>query len=141
MDSKSVVLSFIKAADSGDFATVEKVFGTKHGFYSSMSPVPMDAMHHLGMMQAFHAGFSNTRHEVLDLLESGNKVVVRGVWHGNHTGTFNNIPASGKNIHLPFIMIMEVENNEIANQWIELDSMTMMMQMGAIPTPEAAAAN
>jgi len=141
MDSKSVVLSFIKAADSGDFAGVEKLFGSKHRFYSSMSPAPMDRAQHVGMMKAFHEGFSNTKHEVLDLFESGNKVVIRGVWHGNHTGTFNNIPASGKTIHLPFIMIIEVANDEMVNQWIELDSMTMMMQMGVMPMPEAAAAN
>ncbi|MEO8149881.1 MAG: ester cyclase [Bacteroidia bacterium] len=137
MDNKQVVLNFIKAADSDDFAAVEKLFGTKHQFHSSMSPAPMDTQHHLGMMKAFHDGFSNARHEVLDLFESGSKVVLRGIWHCTHTGTFNNIPASGKSINLPFIMIIEVENNEMRNQWIELDSMTMMMQMGAMPTPEA----
>ena len=58
-----------------------------------------------------------------------------------HTGTFNNIPASGNAINLPFIMIFEVENDELVKQWIEMDSMAMMMQMGAMAMPEAAAAN
>lgn len=138
MDNKTIALNFMKAADNGDFTAVEKLFGPKHKFHSSMSPVPMDTSGHLGMMKAFHTGFSNTRHEVLDLLESGNKVVLRGTWHGAHTGEFNNIPASGKDIHLPFIMIIEIENNEMLNHWIELDSMSMMMQMGAIPTPTGA---
>src|SRR6185503_12187399 len=102
------------------------------------SPDPMDTQQHLGMMQAFHTGFTNTRHEVLDLLESGNKAAVRGIWHGTHTGTFNNIPASGKKIRLPFMMIFEVENDEVVNQWIEMDSMTMLVQMGAMPSPAEA---
>src|SRR6185503_17578418 len=103
--------------------------------YSSMSPAPMNTEQHLGMMKAFHDGFTNTRHEVLDLFESGNKLALRGIWHGTHTGTFNNIPASGKTIRLPFIFMIEFENNEMINQYIELDSMTMMMQMGAMPAP------
>lgn len=135
MSNTTIALNFMKASDSGDFAAIEKLFGPKHRFHSSMSPAPMDTAQHIGMLRSFHSAFSDTRHEILDLFESGNKAVVRGIWHARHTGPFNNIPASGKNIHLPFISIIEVENSEMVNQWIELDSMTMMMQLGAIPAP------
>jgi len=136
MDNKAIALDFFKAADNNDFSTVEKLFGRNHHFYSSMSPMPMDAAQHLGLLNAFQTGFSNTRHEILDIFESGNKVVIRGIWHGLHSAAFNNIPASGKTVRLSFICIIEIENNEMLNQWIELDSMVLMMQIGAIPSPQ-----
>jgi len=35
-------------------------------------------------------------------------------------------------------MIIEVENEEMINHWIEMDSMSMMIQLGAMPAPSAA---
>jgi len=135
MDNKTIALNFFKAADRSDFSTVETLFGKNHHFFSSMSPLPMDSMQHLDLLRSFQSGFSDTRHEILDIFESGNKVVVRGIWHGLHSGSFNNIPASGKTVRLSFICIIEIENNEMLNQWIELDSMVLMMQIGVIPIP------
>jgi len=80
MDKKTVVLNFLQAADKSDFTTVEKLFGPSHQFHSTMSPIPMDRAGHLGLSKAFQSGFSDTRHEILDLLKSGNKVTVRGIW-------------------------------------------------------------
>jgi steroid delta-isomerase-like uncharacterized protein len=137
MDSKTVALNYLKASDNSDYATIEKLFGARHQFHSSMSPEPMNAEQHLMVAKGFNSGFSNTRHEVIDVIESGSKVVVRGNWHGTHTGLFNNIPASGKTVRLPFIMIVEVENGEMINHWVEMDSMSFMMQLGAIPSPAA----
>jgi len=137
MDNKTTVLNFMKAADNNDYETMSKIFGSRHKMYSPMGPEPLDQKGHVGMAKGFNAGFSGTRHEVLDIIESGNKVVVRGVWHGKHTGTFNNIPPSGKTIHWPFILIAEVDNGEMINQWMELDSMTMLMQVGAMQAPAA----
>src|SRR5689334_23144822 len=116
MTNKEVALAFMNAADSGDFSSLEKVFGPNHKFHSSMSPVPMNTEQHLAVSKAFHDGFSNGKHNVHDVMESGNKVAVRGVWSGSHTGTFNGIPASGKSVNLSFITIVEVENNEMVNQ-------------------------
>lgn len=69
-----------------------------------------------------HESFANCRHELIDILEDGNKVVVRGIWHAKHTGTFNGIAASGETVRLTFISIVEVENNEMKNEWNEMDS-------------------
>jgi len=135
MTNKEVVLGFLKAADKNDETTVAKLFGKQHQFYSTMSPQPMNAEQHLGLLNTFNSGFSDSNHEVLDMIESGNKVILRGVWHGKHTGEFNSIPASGKQVHLSFIMIIEVENGEMKNHWIEMDGMSFMMQIGAIPMP------
>lgn len=135
MTNKEVAIGFFKAIDDNDFSTAEKLLGPNHHLYSSMSPVPMDAEQHVSLAKGFNDAFTNTLHEMAEILEIGNNVVMRGTWHGTHTGSFNGIPASGKTVHLTFIMILEVENNEIKNQWVELDSMSLMIQIGAMPSP------
>lgn len=138
MTNKELVLAFFKAIDSNDFATAAKLLGPHHQMHSSMSPVPMNAEQHLGMTKTFNEAFSNVEHEFVDILEIGNKVVGRGTWHSTHTGTFNGIPASGKKVHLTFIQIFEIENDALKNQWVEIDGMSLMMQIGAIQMPASA---
>ncbi len=135
MTNKDIVISFFKAMDDNDSAVAETLLGSNHQFHSTMSPVPMNAEQHIGMSKAMNESFSDGRHEIIDILEDGNKVVVRATWHGAHTGAFNGIPASGKPVHLSFIAICEIENGQIKNQWAEMDGMSLMMQIGALPAP------
>jgi predicted ester cyclase len=135
MTNKEIVIDFFKALDNKDFATAEKLLGPSHQMHSSMSPVPMNAEQHLAMSKAFDDAFTNGKHEWADILEVGNKVVARGIWRGVHTGTFNGIAPTGKNVALTFIAIIEIENNEMKNQWVEMDAMSLMMQLGAVPAP------
>jgi steroid delta-isomerase-like uncharacterized protein len=133
MTKKEVVVGFFKAIDNNDFETARKLLGPHHQMHSSMSPVPMNAEQHIGMSKTFNNAFSNVDHEFEEILEIGNKIVVRGAWHGTHTDTFNGIPASGKTVHFTFIQIFEIENDALKNQWVELDSMSMMKQLGIMP--------
>jgi len=133
MTNKEVVIGFFNAMDNNDSAIAERLLGENHQFHTTMSPVPMNAEQHIGLSKAMNESFSDGRHEMVDVLEAGNKVVVRAIWHGTHTGSFNGIPASGKTVHLSFIAICEIENEEIKNQWAEMDGMSLMMQIGAMP--------
>ena len=75
---------------------------------------------------------------ILDTIEAGNKVVLRGVFTGTHTGTFNGIPATGKSIRASWIDISEFDSNgKVLNEWVEIDSVGMMQQLGVIPAPPA----
>jgi len=135
MTNKEVVLGFFEALDGDDFATAKKLLGSHHQLHSPMSPVPLNAEQHLGVSKAMKESFTNGRHEIVEVMETGNKVVLRGIWHATHTGLFNGGAASGKSVHLTFITIVEVENNEMKNEWNEMDAMSLMMQIGALPAP------
>jgi predicted ester cyclase len=134
MTNKEVVIS-LKALDNDGLETAKKLLGPDHRIYSSMSPEPANAEQHLAMHKGFQAGFTGGRHEWEDILEDGNKVAARGTWSGVHTSTFNGIAPTNKKVQLTFITICEIENNEIKNQWVEMDSMSLMMQLGAMPEP------
>jgi steroid delta-isomerase-like uncharacterized protein len=138
MENKTVILNWIKATDANDSAALEKLFGPRHQFYGPFGPDPMGMAQHVGMLKSFESSFSNVGHEVLDLFEAGNKVVLRGIWVGTQIGEFNGIPASGKTVRSPFISIFEIDNGEIINQWLQFDLMSFTGQMGAGPQGQSA---
>jgi predicted ester cyclase len=79
------------------------------------------------------AGFP--RYEMLaeDLFAEGNKVVVRFNLHATHQGNFMGIPATGREINVPGIIIYHLADGKITAHWMQIDSMAMMQQLGVQP--------
>ncbi len=70
-----------------------------------------------------------------DLIIDGDKVVLRFALRGTHQGSFMGIPATGRKIDVPGIIIYRLaadKNNEIkvAEHWMHIDSAVMMQQLG-----------
>jgi predicted ester cyclase len=60
-------------------------------------------------VEMFEKGFPQYRLKAEDIIEQGDKVVVRARFNGTHNGEFNGIPATGKTVDLPFIIIYRFE--------------------------------
>ena len=56
---------------------------------------------------------------------------------GTHQGDFGGIPATGKQISVSGHDFVRMVDGKVAEHWVEMDTMTMMQQLGVIPTPEA----
>ena len=68
------------------------------------------------------------------MVAEGDRLVLRFQFTGRHQGEFLGIPATGRSINVPGIIIYRVapnENNEIkiVEHWMQLDAMAMMQQL------------
>jgi len=88
-----------------------------------------------GLVMAWRNAMPDGEMKILDEIPAGNKVGVRLLWTGTHTGEpFYGIPASGNKVVVSSIGIDGVgEDGKIAEGWGEVDMLGMMQQMGAIP--------
>ena len=68
-----------------------------------------------------------------DLVAEGDRVVWRFVGTATHNGPLMGIPASGRKAAVPGIVVFRVANDRIAEAWLNLDVMTMLQQIGAMP--------
>jgi steroid delta-isomerase-like uncharacterized protein len=65
-----------------------------------------------------------------DIIAEGDKVVVRGVDTGTHTGAaFMGLPAKGKAFKVTWIDIFRVENGKLAEAWLEIDTEDFRRQL------------
>jgi predicted ester cyclase len=67
-----------------------------------------------------------------ELLQDGNKVVIRGTVRGVHNGELMGIPATGKEVSVSLMLIYEMENDKIKNHWMVADNFALMQQLGVI---------
>ncbi len=86
------------------------------------------------LVKAWHAAMPDGRMTMLDVITEGEMSAIRMVWEATHTGQFGNIPPSGKRIKVTSTGIDRVVNGKITEGWGELDMLSMLQQMGAIPT-------
>ena len=71
-----------------------------------------------------------------DIIAEGDKVVSRWTLRGTHQGELRGIPATGKQVTQSGMSIFRLDNARIVEVWVLADNMSLMQQLGAIPTPE-----
>jgi steroid delta-isomerase-like uncharacterized protein len=89
----------------------------------------------LGM---FDAAFPGHRVKVHHILAEGNLVAVVHTHTAKHTGQFMHLAPTGRNISVNGIEVFRMADGKIAEFWRHDDDMGLLMQLGAIPTPQAA---
>lgn len=82
---------------------------------------------------AVHDAFPDLRMEAHDILEDGNKVIVRGTMSGSHKSDFMGMPAAGQSFSVQFIDIVEFRDGRAIAHWGLTDQAAMMQQPGMMP--------
>jgi steroid delta-isomerase-like uncharacterized protein len=85
---------------------------------------------------AYVGAFPDLRFEVDEILPSGDKGVARVTITGTNTGDFMGMPATGNSVSVAAIDIIRFGDDGLAHEhWGVVDVMTMMQQLGVIPSP------
>ncbi|MGZ4173443.1 MAG: ester cyclase [Solirubrobacteraceae bacterium] len=77
----------------------------------------------------------DARIEIDDIIAEGDRVVIH--WHstGTHQGELMGIPASGRSVHTTGIGIDRIVDGKIAESWTNWDTLGLLAQIGALPSP------
>ena len=90
-------------------------------------------------MQMYFKAFPGLHFDIEQMIASGEHVITR--WHGTgtHKGELMGIPPTNNAITLTVSEIYRIADGKIAEQWVTLDALGMMQQLGVIPAPGQAA--
>lgn len=93
----------------------------------------------LEFFRMYRAGFPDLRFDPEDIIASGDKVAVRVRATGTNTGDFMGMPATGRSMDIQLVDIIRFGEDGLGHEhWGVADVMTMMQQLGVVPTPEPA---
>jgi len=121
----------------GNLKVADEVFAPNYRLHFPGYP-PMDVEGHKMLISAFRGGFPDMRVIVEEQVTEGNRVTNRVKMTGANTGSFQGMPATGKQVTVVGINIMQFEGNKIVEIRGVLDVMGLMQQLGAIPAPAQA---
>ncbi len=92
------------------------------------------------VLQMFLTAFPDMHLTLEDVFGEGNTVGSRGYFTGTHQGEFMGIPATNKSIKVPYIDLWRTENGLFVENWVQMDMLGLMQQLGVVPAPEQASA-
>jgi len=81
--------------------------------------------------------------QTIDLIFANDEYVAMKVtYSGTQNGPMGPFPASGKKLTLPYIGILRIEDEKVAEIWVEWDNLYALAQLGHFQPPaEAQATN
>ena len=87
------------------------------------------------LLGLFRTAFSNLKVQMEDSIESGDKVAARFRITGTHSGPMMGTPASGKPISVLATGIFRVVDGKLAENWVNINALSLMQQIGTLPAP------
>ncbi|HXV43961.1 MAG TPA: ester cyclase [Anaerolineae bacterium] len=87
------------------------------------------------VISMFFSAFPDFHVTVEQVIAEGDKVATRGTWRGTHKGDFMGIPATGKSVAVSYSDIWRVENGRAVENWVQMDMLGLMQQLGVAPAP------
>jgi len=86
------------------------------------------------ILRAMRVGFPDIVFSIQEQIAEGDKVASRFEWTGTHNGEFLSIPATGRHVRVWGIVIDRLENGRIKDTRIIMDTLSLMTQLGALPS-------
>lgn len=85
--------------------------------------------------QMFLTAFPDLHMTIEDMIAEEDRVAVRFTETATHKGDFMGVPASGKSVKFTEMAILQLKDSKITSSWYNVDVLTIMQQIGAIPGP------
>ena len=137
-ENKQLVLRWKEAFWNGtqDLNLVDEFFAPDIVCYMSGNPEPIRGRAAFKQLLAsLVAGFDDIHDTPEFLIAEGDLVVIRETAGGKHTRVFQGIPPTGKEVTVSNNEIDRIIDDKIVEQWVGLDMLSLMQQLGVVPTP------
>jgi predicted ester cyclase len=136
-DHAAVLRGYVDALNRGDESYLDEYFGPGYVYHGPDGDLDVDAfkaLHH-SLLTAFPDGTMSPD----DILTAGDKVTTRWTFHGVHSGDFQGIAPTGREVTLTGVIISRFQGGRVVEEWEQIDRLGMMQQLGVLPPPGAGA--
>jgi predicted ester cyclase len=133
--NKSVIRRFVEEVQNKkDWGVYDELNDPEFVNHSAPPGIPSDREGGKVYLGAFLTAFPDCHFTVDDMIAEGDQVVTKKTFTGRHEAEFAGIPPTGKRVTLQFVDIMRVRDGRIVEHWLSMDQLSLMQQLGVIPT-------
>jgi predicted ester cyclase len=134
-DNKSLVRRFYAAIDAGHLDAMDDLVTEDYlDHHRAIPDLPPGRDGLKAAFQIFQRSTPGT-HEILDQFAEGDHVVTRLRARGTFAEDMGDIAATGGEMDVTATAVHRVSNGRLAEHWGEVDSFTLMQQLGLVPLP------
>jgi len=136
--NKELIRNYLEELDKGNAEILRKVYAPDATYYfPSGIAEPMTIEQEIEQVKMFHAGIPDLVHEIEEIMATGDKIIVRFVARGTHTGDLGmGIPPTGNKVEVSSIVIFRIENGRVVEERQDADMLGFMQQLGMVLKPK-----
>ena len=132
--NKAIVRRNYETADKNDLTTFSEQLAPDIAVNLPGMPGPLNREALIQMMNVMFSGLTQRQHVFEDQIAEGDKVATRLTLHAVHTGEFQGMSATGKQIAMAQTAIHRIRDGKIVEVWVSSDDISMMKQLGLMPS-------
>jgi steroid delta-isomerase-like uncharacterized protein len=132
--NKAFVRRNYESADKNDLTTFSEQLASDIAVHLPGMPGPLNRESLIQMMTVMFSGLTQRQHVFEDQIAEDDKVVTRLTLHAVHTGEFQGMPPTGKQIAVPQTAIHRIRDGKIVEVWVSSDDLGMLKQLGLMPS-------
>jgi len=134
-ENETIVRRLIDEAwNQGKIEVVDELLSPNY-FLHVDAPGPYDREGYKQAVSMYRNALTDFRFVTDDMIAEGDKVVIRVTMTGTQEGELMGFPPTGKKLTVTAISIRRLENEKIVEEWVELNMLGFLQQMGVIPQP------
>ena len=125
----------------GDIAVADEIFAPDYVGHNPTDPQDVrgpEGAKELASM--YRSAFPDVRLSIEEQVAEEDRVVTRWIANGTHQGEMMGIAPTGNQVRVEGITISHIQEGKILQEWELFDTLGLMQQLGAVPTPEEAQA-
>ncbi len=136
-ENKAIVRRFFEETSRGNLDVLDALMSENYVDHNLPPGLPPGREGQRRLIRSYLQAFPDLRFTIEELIAEGDKVVTRGRYQGTQQGELMGIPPTGKQVNVALIDIVRVADGKFVEHWIEADTLGLLQQLGALPTPEA----
>jgi predicted ester cyclase len=82
------------------------------------------------VLRWLRGAFNDLSYEIKDAFAAGDRVAIRLITRGTHTGEFMGKPATGRPFEIEAIHLYRIEEGRVAEHWAKRDDVALAHQLG-----------
>jgi predicted ester cyclase len=136
-ENKVIVRRFVEEVGFGkNLDLLDELVSTE---FVNHNPLPGAGSDFEGLRQAFmilHSAFPDFHGTIEHLVAEGDLVVFHGTNQGTHQGNLLGISPTDRRVSFSGMVIFRMVEGKIVERWAQLDNLSLLQQLGAIPAAE-----
>ncbi|MDT8307711.1 MAG: ester cyclase [Anaerolineae bacterium] len=132
-EQKAIARRYFHACQGNDQSTLKAVLSAELVAHHPGLAAPLNRDALLHMIDSFSEAFSAQEYTIEEQVAEGDTVASRVTWRATHSGPFQDVPATGRQIAVGGIAISRIQNGQIVERWLTMDQMGMLKQLGLVP--------
>jgi len=131
-DHRAIIQRYCDIFEQGDLDAIDEIVAPAvidHGAYKGQQA---GIEGYREFFKLWKTAFPDLKLELEMTISQGDLVAYRWTGTGTHLGPYHEHPPSGRPVRFTAISISRIRDGKIVEDWIELDNLSLLRQIGAL---------